>query len=85
MYANAVILSDEAVWVTVVLKDVGFAVVAGCADVVWPCDVARPSQGGPGTMVDSCGSHVFWAAVKFSTYQPYGWTQIMPSCYLSHP
>jgi hypothetical protein len=33
MYANAVIPSDEAAWITAVSKDVGFAVVAGCADV----------------------------------------------------
>ena len=65
MYANAVILSDEAAWVTAVSKDVGFAVVAGCADVIWPCDVTRPSQGGPGTMADSCGSHVFVNLAEF--------------------
>jgi len=43
MYANAVILSDKAVWVTAVLKDVGFAVIAGCANIIWLYDVTRPS------------------------------------------
>jgi hypothetical protein len=33
MFANTIILSDEATWITAVLKDIGFAVVAGCVDI----------------------------------------------------
>jgi hypothetical protein len=65
MYANAVIPSDEAAWITAISKDVVFAVVAGCADVIRPCDVARSFRGGPGTTLDICGGYVFTSPAGF--------------------
>lgn len=47
MYTNVIIPRDETAWITAVSKDAGFAIVAGCADVIWPCDVVRLSSSVP--------------------------------------
>jgi hypothetical protein len=53
MYANVVIPSDKAAWITAISKEFEVAVVAGCADVIRPCDVAKGSD----TTLDSCWSN----------------------------
>lgn len=41
MYANVASPSDKAAWITAISKESEVAVVAGCADVIRPCDVAK--------------------------------------------
>ena len=38
MYTDAVIPSNEAARITTISEDIKFAVVAGCADVIWAHD-----------------------------------------------
>lgn len=66
MEANIVIPGDEAARITAVSEDVGFAVVAGDADVVGPCDFAKLGMlKCPGGTLDEWRRHVFVSLAEF--------------------
>ena len=41
MYTDAGIPSNEAAGISAISEDVELAIVAGYADVIWPCDIAN--------------------------------------------
>jgi hypothetical protein len=54
MDADAVIPGYEAAWITAISEIVGFAIVAGYTDVIWPYDTANALRKDPGAPFDSC-------------------------------
>ena len=61
MYTETIIPRNEAARISAISEDVEFAVVAGCADVIGPCDTANTY----GTPFDFCGSHMFASPADF--------------------
>jgi hypothetical protein len=77
MYTDAVIPSNEAARITAISEDIEFAVVAGCADVIWAYDTTNTFRRDPGTSFDSCWSHVLTspAVFGFPRQRKSGWLQ----------
>ncbi len=77
MYTDAFILSDEAARIIAISEDIEFAVVAGCADVIWAYDTTNTFQRDLDTSFDSCWSHVLTSPAVFSFLgqRKSGWPQ----------